>query len=84
MPVASIYPKYPSKWDRAKKAFDRRCEELDNNGLATIEYFSGQALHYQRLAKEDPAGTWAIRSSRCDNAATYGLNLAFGIDLAKK
>lgn len=82
--MPSIHPKYPSKWDRAKRMFNSRLAELNNDGLATVEYFNSQALHYQRLAKENPAGVAGHLAHWAANAATYGVNLAFGKDLAKQ
>lgn len=84
MPVTSMHPRYPSKWDRAKRVFNRRLAELNNDALATIEYFNGEALRAQRLARENPASQGKYFEWLYGNCATYGVNLAFGKDLAKK
>ena len=37
--MTNIYPKFPTKWETAKKIFNRKMREFDNDGLKTIEYF---------------------------------------------
>lgn len=81
--MPNLYPKYPSKWERAKRMFCQRLAELDNDGLATIEYFNAQVLHYRGLAKENPASVCGHLAQFASDAATYGVNLAFGTDLAQ-
>ena len=81
--MASIYPKYESKWEKARKMFNRKMKDFGNNGSKAIEHFSAEALKYDRLAKEHPASVAKHRARYAHNAATYGINLAFGIDKAK-
>ena len=81
--MASIYPKYESKWEKARKMFNRKMRELENDGSKTIEYFLDEAARQSKLAKKMPQSVAYIRASYAHNAATYGINLAFGIDKAK-
>ena len=84
MPVVSINPKYKSKWDIAKKMFNDRMVELDNDGSKTIQYFADEAAHFSKAARANPNSGLHVIAKRCSNAAQYGVNLAFGIDLAAK
>lgn len=72
------------KWTRAKKMFNDKMREFDNDGSKTIQYFIDEKARYDRLAKEMPESVAYIRAKGADNAATYGINLAFGIDKAAK
>jgi hypothetical protein len=81
--MTSIYPKYESKWEKARKMFNRKMKDFDNNGSKAIEYFAAQALKYERISKEQPQSVAKHRARYAHNAATYGINLAFGTDLAK-
>ena len=81
--MASMNPKFDTKWTRARRMFNRKMKDFGGNGSKAIEFFYAQALKYESLAKEHPASV-AKHHARCaHNAATYGINLAFGTDLAK-
>lgn len=82
--MTSIYPKYQTKWETAKKMFNRKMRELDNDGSKAIQYFVDEAARQQKLAKEMPESVAYIRAAKANIAATYGINLAFGIDKAAK
>lgn len=82
--MPSINPKFTSKWDDAKKMFNAKMREFDNDGSKAIQYFVDRTAHYNKLAKEMPASVAYIRARKANNAATYGINLAFGIDKAAK
>ena len=82
--MPSIYPKSPSKWNDAKKMFNAKMREFNNDGSKAIQYFVDQTAHYNKLAKEMPASVAYIRARKAHNAATYGINLAFGIDKARR
>ena len=82
--MPSLNPKFTSKWDDAKKMFNAKMRELDNDGSKTIQYFADEAARYKKLAKEMPQSVAYIRAAKANIAATYGINLAFGIDKAAK
>ena len=75
---------YETKWTKAKKIFNAKMRDFNNDGSKTIQYFIDEAARYNKLAKAMPASTHHITAARFDNAATYGINLAFGIDKAAK
>jgi hypothetical protein len=81
--MASMNPRYETKWQKARRMFNAKMKAFDNNGSKAIEFFSAQALKYQRIAKEQPQSVAGHRARYAHNAATYGINLAFGTDLAK-
>jgi hypothetical protein len=80
--MTSLKPKFPSKWGEAKKMFNAKMRELDNDGSKAIQYFVDEAARYNKLAKEMPQSVAYIRAAKANIAATYGINLAFGIDKA--
>lgn len=82
--MPSLYPKFPTKWETAKKMFNRKMRELNNDGSKAIQYFVDEAARQQKLAKEMPESVAYIRAAKANIAATYGINLAFGIDKAAK
>jgi hypothetical protein len=82
--MPSLNPKFTSKWDDAKKMFNAKMRELDNDGSKAIQYFADEAARYKKLAKEMPQSVAYIRAAKANIAATYGINLAFGIDKAAK
>jgi hypothetical protein len=82
--MPSLNPKFETKWDTAKKMFNRKMRELNNDGSKAIQYFVDEAARQQKLAKEMPASVAYIRAAKANIAATYGINLAFGIDKAAK
>lgn len=82
--MPSIYPKFQSKWDDAKKMFNAKMRDYNNDGSKAIQYFVDEAARQSKLAKEMPGSVAYIRARKANNAATYGINLAFGIDKAKK
>lgn len=82
--MTNMYPKFPTKWETAKKMFNRKMRELDNDGSKAIQYFVDEAARQQKLAKEMPESVAYIRAAKANIAATYGINLAFGIDKAAK
>lgn len=81
--MTSIYPRYETKWQKAGKMFNRKMRELENDGSKAIQYFIDEAARQSKLAKKMPQSVAYIRASYAHNAATYGINLAFGIDKAK-
>ena len=87
MPVTSINQiKFDTKWTRARKMWNSAMKDRNNDAMACIEYFTSQALRDAQAAKRNPNGNgykFEIMSERMRNAATYGINLAFGIDKAK-
>ena len=87
MPVTSISKiKFDTKWTRARRMWNSAMKDRNNDAMACVEYFTSQALRHAQVAKRDPNGNgykFGILSERCRNAATYGINLAFGIDKAK-
>lgn len=77
---------FETKWTRARKMWNRAMKERNNDAMACIEHFTSQALHNNRVAKSNPNGNgykFEIIAKNMSNAATYGINLAFGIDKAK-
>ncbi len=82
--MTNMYPKFPTKWETAKKMFNRKMREFDNDGLKTIEYFMDTAERSEKAAKINPASAHHAIARQANNAATYGINLAFGIDKAAK
>ena len=82
--MPSLNPKYETKWSLAKKMFNAQMRDFNNDGSKTIQYFVDQAARYNKAAKANPASAHHILAARFDNAATYGINLAFGIDKAAK
>ena len=82
--MTSIYPKFPTKWETAKKIFNTKMRELDNDGSKAIQYFIDQAARSEKAAKVNPASAHHALARRMHNCATYGINLAFGIDKAAK
>ena len=82
--MTNIYPKFPTKWETAKKTFNRKMRELNNDGSKAIQYFIDATARYEKAAKINPASAHHIIASNMRNAATYGINLAFGIDKAGK
>lgn len=81
--MTSMNPRFDTKWTKARRMFNAKVKDFGGNGSKAIEFFSGQALKYERLAKEHPASVAGHRARYAHNAATYGINLAFGTDLAK-
>ena len=81
--MPSLNPRYETKWEKARRMFNAKMKDFGGNGSKAIEFFSGQALKYESLAKEHPASVAGHRARYAHNAATYGINLAFGTDLAK-
>lgn len=82
--MPSLNPKFESKWTKAKKMFNAKMREFDNDGSKAIQYFVDEAARQKNLAKQNPASVAICRARFADAAATYGVNLAFGIDKAKK
>jgi len=82
--MPSLNPKFETKWTRAKKMFNAKMREFNNDGSKAIQYFVDEAARQKKLAKQNPASVAYCRASFADNAATYGINLAFGIDKAAK
>ena len=82
--MTSIYPKYQTKWEAAKKMFNSKMRDFDNDGSKAIQYFIDEAARQNKIAKEMPKSVAYIRARKANNAATYGINLAFGIDKAAK
>ena len=82
--VSTKTVKFETKWDRARKMWNRAMKDRNNDAMACIEFFTGQALSAKKAAKAQPNSNFAIRAEWMSNAATYGLNLAFGIDKAAK
>ena len=82
--MTNIYPKFPTKWETAKKTFNRKMRELNDDGSKAIQYFIDAAARYEKAAKVNPASAHYIIAANMHNAATYGINLAFGIDKAAK
>lgn len=82
--MTNLSPKFPSKWVEAKKMFNAKMREFDNDGSKAIQYFVDEAARYNKLAKEMPQSVAYIRAAKANIAATYGINLAFGIDKAAK
>ena len=87
MPVTSISKiKFDTKWTRARRMWNSAMKDRNNDAMACIEYFTGLALRNAQIAKRNPNGNgykFEIMSERMRDAATYGINLAFGIDKAK-
>lgn len=87
MTVTSISQiKFDTKWTRARKMWNRAMKDRNNDAMACIEYFTSKALQDAQVAKRNPNGNgykFEIMSERMRDAATYGINLAFGIDKAK-
>jgi hypothetical protein len=82
MEMTSLNPKFETKWTRAKKMFNAKMRDLDNDGSKAIQYFIDEAARQKKLAKQYPASVAHCRARFADNAATYGINLAFGINKA--
>lgn len=75
---------YETKWTRAKKTFNAKMRDFDNDGSKAIQHFIDQAARHNKAAKANPASAHYIIAANMENAATYGINLAFGIDKAAK
>ena len=82
--MPSLNPKFETKWSLAKKMFNAKMRDFGNDGSKTIQHFVDEAARYKKAAKANPASAHHILAARFDNAATYGINLAFGIDKAAK
>jgi hypothetical protein len=82
--MPSLNPRYKTKWEVAKKMFNSKMRDFNNDGSKAIQYFIDEAARQNKLAKEMPQSVAYIRARNADNAATYGINLAFGIDKAAK
>jgi len=76
--------RYESKWDRAAKTFNAKMRDFNNDGSKTIQHFIDMAARHNKAAKVNPADAHHIIAANMENAATYGINLAFGIDKAAK
>ena len=76
--------KYPTKWDKAHKMFNIKLKACDNDAMKAIEKLSLEALKQTKLAKQHPESVAYLRAKWNRNAATYGINLAFGKDLRKE
>jgi hypothetical protein len=76
--------KYKTTWERAKKTFNAKMRDFNDDGSKTIQYFIDQAAFYNEAAKADPTSAHSIFAFRMERAAAYGINLAFGIDKAAK
>lgn len=81
--MAKQSSRFDTKWTRARRMFNAKMKDFGDNGSKAIEFFTANALKYERLAKEHPNSVAGHRARYAHNAATYGINLAFGIDLAK-
>lgn len=75
---------YETKWTKAKKTFNAKMRDFNNDGSKAIQFFVDQAARYNKAAKVNPASANYIIAANMENAATYGINLAFGIDKAAK
>ena len=75
---------YETKWTRAKKTFNAKMRDFDNDGSKTIQHFVDMAARHKKAANVNPTSAHHIIAANMDNAATYGINLAFGIDKAAK
>jgi hypothetical protein len=82
--MTNMYPKFPTKWETAKKIFNAKMRELDNDGSKAIQFFIDAAERSEKAAKINPASAHHALARRMHNCATYGINLAFGIDKASK
>jgi hypothetical protein len=82
--MPSLNPRYKTKWEVAKKMFNSKMRDFNNDGSKAIQYFIDEAARQNKLAKEMPQSVAYIRARNADNAATYGINLAFGIDKTAK
>ena len=82
--MPSLNPKFPTKWETAKKIFNAKMREFDNDGSKAIQYFIDQADRSEKAAKVNPTSSHSVLARRMHDCATYGINLAFGIDKAKK
>ena len=82
--MPSLNPKFETKWTTAKKMFNAKMRDFDNDGSKAIQYFVDEAARQKKLAQENPASVAYIRAAKANIAATYGINLAFGIDKAAK
>mgnify|MGYP003122333843 FL=1 len=77
--MSTLNPKYETKWTTAKKMFNRKMRDFNDDGSKAIQYFVDEAARQNKLAKQYPQSVAYIRARRAHNAATYGINLAFGI-----
>lgn len=75
---------YETKWTKAEKMFNAKMRDFNNDGSKTIQHFIDLAARSKKAAKVNPTSAHYILAARCDNAAAYGINLAFGIDKAAK
>ena len=67
--MASIYPKFPTKWETAKKTFNRKMRELNDDGSKAIQDFIVAAARYEKAAKVNPASGNYIIAANMHNAA---------------
>jgi|TARA_B110000908_G_scaffold21560_1_gene24345 hypothetical protein len=74
---------YHTKWTRARKNWIKALKDNDNDAMKVIELFTSGAAKARAAAREYPESVAGIRAENASNAATYGINLAFGKDLAK-
>lgn len=84
--MINMYPKFPTncKWEIAKRMFNRKMRDFNNDGKKTIEFFMDQFILQENLAKQYPKSAASISARKFHKAATYGINLALGIDKAAK
>jgi hypothetical protein len=84
--VSNTTVKFQSKWGVACKIWEREMKNRNNDARACFDYLSDEAIRLSRVAKTNPDNNgykFEIMAQRMANAATYGINLAFGIDKAK-
>tara|TARA_R110001599_G_scaffold7894_1_gene38010 strand:- start:519 stop:755 length:237 start_codon:yes stop_codon:yes gene_type:complete len=74
---------YHTKWTRARKNWNKALKDNNNDAMKVIELFTSGASKARIEARKYPDTVAGIRAENSSNAATYGINLAFGKDLAK-
>jgi len=83
MAVVSMYPRYLTKWQTARKHYLSAMRLVDQDFEAAIKSL---IISQAEAAKFGRAGNSKaeLRAERLQNTITYAVNLAFGTDLASK
>ena len=80
--MPSMYPKYETKWSRARKTYLSWMRNAEQNYETAL---NGMLKRRDQTALAARQGDYKseIITARLDDAITYAINLAFGTDLAK-
>lgn len=75
---------YETKWGKARKRWNNTLGRCGNDAMKALEVLQAEVIKQKKLAKQYPSSQAYILVKWNRNAATYGLNLAFGKDLREE